>query len=256
MGPQVVLFVVSAYSLSTRAFDRLEAACKAGVDGPVRLIRLEGTGPNLTDMLDSLRAEGLRKIRVQPLGVPFPESLTNWLPGVIADWRTRGQNADTTVEFGPDPATDASLLARFTAATLAHPQHATSVGHVRPSLGKPGWNIPPDYEFHLLVCTGPRCAIHGAAPFVQMLRDELKQAGVFDRCLTTRTGCIFPCNKGPVLVLYPHGHWFRLPDRTATRRFVTEVLVQGGSAPDLSFHTAKAALHPHQTNTSEKEIPA
>ena len=74
-----------------------------------------------------------------------------------------------------------------------------------------------------------------------MLKDELKAAGVFDRCLTTRTGCIYPCNRGPVLALYPHGHWYRLPDVAATRRFVREVLVDGGTADDLRFHTAKAA---------------
>lgn len=252
-GQEAVLFVVSAYSLSNRAFDRLEAACKIAVDGTTRLIRLEGADPSLIDALDTLRLEGLRKIRVQPLGVPFPEGLLNWLPGIVADWRKRGKNADTTVSFGPDLATDPTLLAQFTAATLAHPQPAKSVEHVRPSLGKPGWNMPPDYDFHILMCTGPRCAIHGAASFGEMLKDELKNAGIFDRCLTTRTGCIFPCNKGPVLVLYPQGNWFRLPNRHATRRFVNEVLVQGGSAPDLSFHIAKSALGSHPTNIIQRE---
>lgn len=248
-----MLFVVSAYSLSNRAFDRLETACKAAVDGTACLIRLEGTGPGLIDMLDTLRLEGVRDIRVQPCGVPFPEGLMNWLPGVIADWRTRGQNADTSVSFGPDPATEAALLAQFIAATLTHTEPAKSVETVRPRLGKPGWNMPPDYDFHLLVCTGPRCAIHGAASFVDVLKEELKGAGVFDRCLTTRTGCIFPCNKGPVLVLYPRGQWFRLPDGNATRRFVNEVLVQGGNAPDLRFHTAKAALKPEITDTAQRK---
>ena len=74
-----------------------------------------------------------------------------------------------------------------------------------------------------------------------MLKEELKAAGVLDRCLTTRTGCIYPCNRGPVLALYPHGHWYRLPDLTATRRFVREVLVEGGTAADLRFHIARAA---------------
>lgn len=248
-----MLFVVSAYSLSARAFARLEAACIANADGPVRVIRLEGTGPSLIETLDDLRRDGARDIRVQPFGMPFPEGLMTWLPGVLADWRTRGHNTDTIVSLGPDPATDEATLAQLATASLAHPHTAKSVERVRPSLGKPGWNLPPDYEFHLLACTGPRCAMHGAASFIDMLKDELRQAGVADRCLTTRTGCIYPCNKGPVLVLYPHGHWFRLPDRVATRRFVREVLVQGGDAPDLRFHTAKAALAAQPTPTPQSE---
>lgn len=236
--PLAVLFVTSAYVLSKRALGRLEAAALEAAQGPARLLRLEESRQSLIDALDEMRAEGHRRIRVQPLGVPFPESLIAWLPGVLADWRMRGDNADTWLELGPDPAANADALAGFAAASLG--AAAMPVEGVRPSLGKPGWNDPPDFEFHLLVCTGPRCSIHGVASFAQMLKDELKSADVFDRCLTTRTGCIFPCNRGPVLALYPHGHWYRLPDLAATRHFVREVLVNGGTAPEFRFHTARA----------------
>lgn len=238
---EAILFVVSAYSLSKGALRRLEDAALAATPVPARLIRLEETGPNLIEALDAMRAEGHRHIRVQPLGVPFPEGLLTWLPGVMADWRMRGPNADTRLELGPDPSRDARALTYFAASCLAHPDPATLVDGVTPKLGKPGWNDPPDFEFHLLVCTGPRCAIHGAASFTHMLKDELKAAGVFDRCLTTRTGCIYPCNRGPILALYPQGHWYQLPDLAAVRRFVREVLVDGGTGDDLRFHTAKAA---------------
>jgi (2Fe-2S) ferredoxin len=235
------LFVVSAPYLSARALALLEAAALRAAPGPVRLIRLEETGPTLTETLDAMRQAGHRRIRVQPLGVPFPESLAAWLPGVLAHWRAQGANADTEVALGPDPATDAEALAAFAAATLRHPEPAMPVDGVTPRLGKPGWSDPPDFEFHLLVCAGPRCAIHGAASVLHLLKDILKEEGVFDRCLTTRTGCIYPCNRGPVLALYPHGHWYCLPDPAAMRRFVREVLVAGGTAPDLRFHTARAA---------------
>lgn len=239
--PDGVLFVVSAQALSKTGLHRLQAAAEAAIAGPSRLIRLEDTGPSLIDTLDEMRAEGHRFIRVQPLGAPFPESLMAWLPGVLADWRQRGQNADTRLELGPDPARDAEALAAYAASTLVQPEPARPIEHVPPSLGKPGWTDPPAFEFHLLVCTGPRCAIHGAASFGHMLKAELKAAGVFDRCLTTQTGCIYPCNRGPVLVLYPQGYWYRLPDRETTRRFVREVLVEGGTAEDLRFHAVQPA---------------
>lgn len=251
MAGHATLFVVSAYSLSKRALTRIEQAAGASPDGNTRLIRLEETGPSLIDALDALRADGYRYIRVQPLGVPFPEGILAWLPGVLAHWRQRGSNADTTVLLGPDPATDTDALGRFLTAARNHPDPARNVDAVRPSLGKPGWNDPPDYTFHLLLCTGPRCAVHGAQSLAQVLKEELKAAGVFDRCLTTRTGCIFPCNRGPVLVLYPHGHWFCLPNSSAIRRFVSDVLVDGGSADDLRFHTTRAI---QANNMQRKEI--
>ncbi len=171
-----------------------------------------------------------------------------WLPGVLADWRTRGGNSEIDLVLGPDPATDPEALTAFAASALAADRTAPPIAEVKPQLGKPGWSDPPDFEFHLLVCTGPRCAIHGAASFTHMLKEELKAAAVFDRCLTTRTGCIYPCNRGPVLALYPHGHWYRLPNRAAARRFVQTVLAGGGTADDLRFHTARAVRRDPSTN--------
>lgn len=252
--PQAVLFVVSAYSLSNGALTRLREAVIAATPGPARLIRLEDTGPSLIDTLDEMRAQGHRNIRVQPYGFPFPESLMAWIPGVLADWRTRGDNTDTRLSLGGDVGRDTQALAAQAAALLRSDTPPREIEGVRPSLGKPGWSLPPDFDFHLLVCTGPRCAIHGAASFTHMLKAELADAGISDRCLTTRTGCIYPCNKGPVLALYPQGHWYRLPDVAATRRFVREVLVAGGPAEDLRFHTARAVRA--DTETPPKEIIA
>lgn len=238
-----VLFVISSQSLSKGALKRLEAAASASCDVPAVLIRLEETGPSLITALSQMRDAGHRSIRVQPVGVPFPEALLKWIPGVLADWRNRDSNADTNLFFGADPARSPALLEGLMTAALEHPAPLQSIQTVTPKLGKPGWEMPPDFDFHLLVCTGPRCAVHGAASFVDMLKEELAVAGITDRCLTTRTGCIYPCNKGPIVVLYPHGHWYRLPNLVATRRFVREVLVQGEAAEDLRFYATKVP-HP------------
>ncbi len=237
--PDAVLFVVSAYVLSTRSLNRLESAAVAATDLPARLIRLEDTGPNLIKALDQFRAEGKRHIRVQPLGYPFPETLLNWLPGVLADWRQRGDNADTHITLGADALSDPAQLSAAAAAALAPPAAARSVAGTKPRLGKPGWTDPPDFDFHLLLCTGPRCAVHGAASAIHLLKEELQAAGVAKRCLITQTACVYPCNRGPVLVLYPHGHWYHLPDRPTIRRFVREVLLEGGRADDLRFYTTR-----------------
>ncbi len=53
----------------------------------------------------------------------------------------------------------------------------------------------------------------------------------------TRTHCMVACkNKGPYLVIYPEGIWYRCPDETSLNRIVVEYLEQGREIPELIFH--------------------
>jgi (2Fe-2S) ferredoxin len=206
-------------------------------------IRLEDTGTGLFEVLDEMRRGGALAIRIQPIGLPFPESLLAWLPGVLADWRSRPVNGDIAVSLGPDPTRAGAGSAAMLNRVLTF--HASSVKTVKPSLGKPGWENPPDFDFHLLVCTGPRCHMRDAASLSHVLKAECAEAGIAGRCLTTTTGCIYPCNKGPVVVVYPQGDWFHIPDCEAARRLVRQVLCDGETLPDLHFHTTRRARVDH-----------
>lgn len=254
-GPPVewVLFACSSANLSAGGFHRLEAICAAATERPHMLIRLEDMGRSLFEALDEMRRGGTRAIRLQPIGLPFPESLLAWLPGVLADWSLRPVNAAIGVTLGPEPSRMDAGPTEMLRDLLAAP--STSVENVKPALGKPGWDTPPDFDFHLLVCTGPRCQMRDAASLSHVLKAECAEAGIAKRCLTTTTGCIFPCNKGPVVAVYPLGDWFHVPDRTAARRLVREVLCAGRGLPDLHIHTARlsqASQHttPHRSTIS------
>ncbi len=53
----------------------------------------------------------------------------------------------------------------------------------------------------------------------------------------TRTHCMVACkNKGPYLVIYPEGIWYRCPDETILDRIVVEHLEQEKEIPELIFH--------------------
>lgn len=238
-----VLFACSSTHLSGGGFQRLENICAAATNRPHLLIRLEDMGKSLFEALDEMRRGGAQLIRLQPIGLPFPECLLTWLPGVLAHWQSRPINADITVTLGPDP----SRAEIGSAAQLKQllSLGASTIEDVKPSLGKPGWETPPDFDFHLLVCTGARCQLRDRANLAQTLKAECAAAGIAKRCLTTTTGCIFPCNKGPVVAVYPHGDWFHVPDRTAVRRLVREVLCKGRSLPEFHFHTARRARVDH-----------
>ncbi|WP_316858602.1 (2Fe-2S) ferredoxin domain-containing protein [uncultured Cohaesibacter sp.] len=236
-----ILLALSAPSISAKTLRTIETAALEASPRPARIVRLEEEGPSLFDALDALCKEGARSIRVQPIGFPFPENLKAWIPGALASWGDNPANRDIHLTFGMDNNQSPDLIRHFVERTLAQEGDVAEIGSVAPSLGKRAWDMPPDFDFHLLVCVGPRCQVHGATPFLQMLQTEVRKAGLQKRCLITRTSCIYPCNKGPVLVLYPHGDWYRLPDEQSIKRFVSEALLGGTPLPEFIFHHARLA---------------
>jgi (2Fe-2S) ferredoxin len=240
MTPDALLFVISQYNLSARKFGQLSASLAAACPLPSALVRLEGNGPNLPDALDALRDAGRRTILVQPVGIPFTESLFAWLPGAMAHWLQQDGNGEISLALGKDLAGLQPVIGSAVEAALAGADDAAPVNGAKPSLGKPGWQTPPDFAHHLLVCTGPRCHFRDTASLLHTLKDETARQGIASECLTARTGCLFPCNQGPVVALYPKGEWYRLPDSEAVTRFVSQVLVAGKTLPDLLVHTAKS----------------
>jgi (2Fe-2S) ferredoxin len=57
------------------------------------------------------------------------------------------------------------------------------------------------------------------------------------RVKRTRTHCMVVCkNKGPFVVVYPDGVWYRCTDEHALERIVGEHLEGGREVSDLIFH--------------------
>lgn len=220
---------------------RMETALAAQSPVPIRLIRLEGPGTALPDILDAVAADGHRSILVQPLGLPFPEGLLAWLPGALGNWLAAQTPDRFTLRLGKDMCDISDILDRAVAASLDALPDATAVDAGNTKLGKPGWQNPPDFTHHLLVCTGPRCQYRDSASLLNELKETIAAAGLSRDCLTTRTGCMFPCNQGPMVAVYPRGEWYRLESRADVQRFVSLVLRDGDTVPDLLIHTARDA---------------
>jgi (2Fe-2S) ferredoxin len=236
-----ILYVISAPNLSKGRLEQLRQQTARATPLRSLLIRLEGTETSLPQALDALDDGSGRRILVQPLGLPFSESLRTWLPGAIARWQKDRGPAGSEIAIGRESGTDPAFVETAVAWTLDHAGEATSVAGVKPSLGKRGWQNPPDFTHHMLVCTGPRCHYRDAASLVDALKAETTRQGVAEQCLTTRTGCLFPCNQGPMVALYPKGEWYRLPDADSVQRFVSTVLIEGGALPEFLIHTARQA---------------
>ncbi len=235
MAPfDAVVFCLSQPNLNARREEALARLIAQACALPSAVVRLEGTGPGIGPVLSALADKGHRRILVQPLGLPFSPGLAAWLPGVLAHWSAQRNDPDTALFLGNETIADAGISAIVDAAVLG--RDVIAIAYRKPSLGKPGWNAPPAFTHHILVCTGPRCQFHGAPNLKLALDAALNEAGVKKNCLIATTGCLYPCNQGPLLALYPRGEWFRLPDPAAVQRFVKTVIVEGGEVPDLVAH--------------------
>lgn len=239
-GMNATLFLISASYVSARRAGTLIARLEATAPGPAMAIRLDGDGTGLWAALDTLAARGARAITLRPLGLPFSQSLERWLPGAAGAWLARRGAGAPALHMATSPEhCDTALAAVTRARVTTRPIAATPRGHV----GK-GWDDVPPMRHHLLVCAGPRCHLHDAPSLAATLKAEIARAGLTRACLITLTGCLYPCNRGPVLVHYPAGDWYRLPDTDAVRHFVHSALTMGQRPPDLHFHTTGETHEP------------
>jgi len=68
---------------------------------------------------------------------------------------------------------------------------------------------------HFLVCASFRgtgaaqgiCNKRNSGSLIQYLESELSDRDMDDATITA-TGCLKQCEKGPVMVVYPEGHWY------------------------------------------------
>jgi len=235
LRPDAVLYLLTQPYLSARRQQDLSQGLIAASSIPAAVARMEGTGPGPVEALDALVAGGARAILVQPVGLPFSDSLLAWLPGALAHWLARPRPEAVSLALAGDQAENPPVLAALAEAALARASSARPIMAEEASITNPGWQEPPPFRHHLLICTGPRCTFRGAGSIRESLYAALRRAGIFNQCHITLTGCLFPCNQGPTLAVYPAGHWYRLENEVDIARFAA-ALAADASLPDLIIH--------------------
>jgi (2Fe-2S) ferredoxin len=73
----------------------------------------------------------------------------------------------------------------------------------------------PRPRLHLLVCTNERpadaprpcCAGRGGLEVYRALKDRVRELGLRDDVLVTRTGCLRHCSRGVTVCVWPGNHW-------------------------------------------------
>ena len=95
---------------------------------------------------------------------------------------------------------------------------------------QPDWSQPPPHRRHVFLCIGPRCVRRGALPLWKIMRRELAMRDLIetlDGVLLSRSGCQFPCNRGPILTVYPDRCWYSIRSPEDVERLVHEHFEQG-----------------------------
>lgn len=83
------------------------------------------------------------------------------------------------------------------------------------------------YRSHVLVCGGTPCVLEGCTAVRDALIGELKRLGLDEEVRVVETGCLGPCDLGPVIVVYPEGTLYEKVKVSDVPRIVEEHLLKG-----------------------------
>ncbi|PCI27105.1 MAG: ferredoxin [SAR324 cluster bacterium] len=96
---------------------------------------------------------------------------------------------------------------------------------------------------HFFVCVNDRPAGHpkgscvekGAAAIVDAMRRKVEEKNLWGKVQVTGTGCLGPCQAGPVVVVYPEGIWYRVPTPADVDEIFEQHVGQGKPVERLQF---------------------
>ncbi|MEG7361522.1 (2Fe-2S) ferredoxin domain-containing protein [Pseudomonas citronellolis] len=219
-----------------------DEALRAELAASRRAVTLVDTSDGFDALWPAIRAQ-LRAGRALLLVDLEPAS-----DGAYLDW-LRGEVAQLAGDFpqAPCPRVTASALgrrgldARLVSAAIDDGRQQLECRSVGPVPEQPDWSAPPPHKRQVFLCTGPRCVRRGALPLWKALRRELARRELIETAegvLLTRTGCQFPCNRGPLLTVYPDRCWYGVHDEAQVLRVVEQHLAGGEPVAELLIEGA------------------
>jgi (2Fe-2S) ferredoxin len=98
----------------------------------------------------------------------------------------------------------------------------------------------PAPRVQILVCTNerppeagkPSCLPRGSLAIYHRFKDRVKELGLRDVVMVTRTGCLKHCSHGVTVAVWPRNHWYR----SVTAEDVEEILAAAlaGDGPPVA----------------------
>ncbi|WP_280190785.1 (2Fe-2S) ferredoxin domain-containing protein [Delftia sp. PS-11] len=171
-----------------------------------------------------------RSIIVLPVFAPDEPALLRWLHKLAMRWRAAQAQPDIQIRFA-DTLLNSSGLPPILLQQIAQAAQAPDVAELageRWQNDPDAWSQVPEHQHHALVCTGPRCTALGALAVWQSLGDAVQaRQKLRSRLRLLQTSCQYPCNHGPLAIVYPEGVWYgRLVADNVAQVIETHVLAR------------------------------
>ncbi len=93
------------------------------------------------------------------------------------------------------------------------------------------------YRSHVLVCAGAGCISSDCKSVQQALYDNIDKYGLSREVKVVETGCMGPCDLGPVVMVFPDGVFYRRLKAADAAEIVGEHLLKGKVVPRLLQQT-------------------
>lgn len=183
---------------------------------PVALAFVDRAQPALPEALNALLAaqpQGLERITIQPVFVPDEPALRRWLEKLAMRWLDQQPPAARPHVVFAEPLGSSPQLAEL---LLAQVQAAAALpGVAQTQAGEDwqtdplAWSEVPKHSRHVLWCTGPRCAAKGSVALWPLLQKAVQADPQLKKSTELlQTSCQYPCNHGPLMIVYPDGVWY------------------------------------------------
>jgi len=234
----IVILSRGVYNRTAPQLERLAAAVRQQrpdcfVTGAV----VDQSEPSLPAALTACRTAGARRILVVPIFIPGDPNLLQWLTKVIRRWQEAAPDVAVTMA---EPLSEATALSEAVCHLIANSDPTPDVRQSSPPNWEndpDGWSKIPDHRYHLLFCRGPRCTALGADELWPYLQEQLAAHGLRrepERVLCANTGCLYPCNLGPVMIIYPDGVWYGRLTKTAIDQIVQSHFLNKEASPQVT----------------------
>ena len=97
--------------------------------------------------------------------------------------------------------------------------------------------IIPNYQRHVIFCTGDNCAPETCNEVYETLKSKLRALGIDQKSVRrSQTRCFGVCTGGPIMVVYPEGIWYHHLSNEKVLRIIDEHLIGGKPIQDWVFH--------------------
>lgn len=92
-------------------------------------------------------------------------------------------------------------------------------------------------RLNVLVCAGASCISSGSKSVKGELEKEIKEHNLNDEIRIIETGCIGPCQLGPVVLVYPDSVFYKQVKPEDAKDIVEEHFLKGRAVPRLLYET-------------------